>query len=228
MSKTSTTLSILDEDLAEGSPNVGEDYEPRTEFVMGPMPTLINEVEKNAPSAETGMLVAVDMMSEDQDNDDVQDASLTQDETAAVTKPSRANLSELKKTPVVLIVEDTTELAEVISATLERMDMKTIHETHGNKALKTIREQKPDVLLLDISLPDTSGWKVLEELRQEQEEGGEEAMGSLPITIVISAYGDPANRLVGKLQNVYSYLIKPFTTDEVETIVTQALASQTQ
>jgi len=44
---------------------------------------------------------------------------------------------------------------------------------------------------------------------------------------VITAYGDPANRLVGKLQGVYDYLIKPFTSDEVERVVIGAINSRT-
>jgi len=45
----------------------------------------------------------------------------------------------------------------------------------------------------------------------------------MPAIIVITAYGDPANRLVGKLQGIYDYLIKPFTPDEIEREVRKAL-----
>lgn len=47
----------------------------------------------------------------------------------------------------------------------------------------------------------------------------------MPAVIIITAYGDPANRLVGKLQNVRDYLIKPFTADEVEKVVMKVLSS---
>ena len=47
----------------------------------------------------------------------------------------------------------------------------------------------------------------------------------MPKIIVITAYGDPANRLIGKLQNVHEYLVKPFTSDEVERVVLSALSS---
>ena len=49
----------------------------------------------------------------------------------------------------------------------------------------------------------------------------------MPIIIVITAYGDPANRLVAKFQGVYNYLIKPFTSDEVEQVVMSAIRSKT-
>jgi CheY-like chemotaxis protein len=127
------------------------------------------------------------------------------------------------RAPSVFIVEDTTELAEVISATLERMNLKIATETHGGKALARYAEVDPDVILLDIGLPDITGWQFLEGIKETRKD-----TDKMPIVIVITAYGDPANRLVGKLQGVHDYLIKPFTADEVEKVVQRALSSKTQ
>lgn len=214
------TSNILIEDLLEGSP-LGEDFpEPRN-----PLATSLNPivaVETHSIQAETGIVSAVEVPSEGKDDDDGQDASRTTAEAKPIAKSeTMINLNaQGEHAPIVLIVEDTMELAEVIQATLERMNMVTIHETHGNKALNALEEVKPDVVLLDISLPDMTGWKILDTLKEKYGDDG------LPAVIVITAYGDPANRLVGKLQGVYSYLIKPFTADEVEDIVTRALRSE--
>ena len=116
----------------------------------------------------------------------------------------------------VLIVEDTTELAEVIQATLERLGITAYHETHANKALEIFKKEKPDLILLDIGLPDMSGWKLLDGIKELDK-------NNLPHFIIITAYGDPANRLMGKLQEVDSYLIKPFSPDEVERVVGKVL-----
>jgi two-component system, OmpR family, response regulator AdeR len=126
----------------------------------------------------------------------------------------------MREVPTVLIVEDTIELAEVIEATLERMGLETTHETHGNTAIAKFNELDPDIVLLDISLPDTTGWKILEVIKDRFE-----VTGQMPVVIIITAFDDPANRLVGKLQGVYSYLIKPFTADEIERIVEGAINS---
>lgn len=120
----------------------------------------------------------------------------------------------------VLIIEDAVELAEVIQATLETMDIKARHETHGDKGLAAYKEMKPDLILLDIALPDIKGWKLLDQLKTYVQEDPELEM---PKIVVISAYGDPANRLMGKLQEVTRYLVKPFTPDEVERVVSLAL-----
>lgn len=109
------------------------------------------------------------------------------------------------------------ELAEILRAILERMHLNVFHETHGNKALAVFSAEDPDLVLLDIALPDTTGWKVLETIREQRQDS------KSPAIIVITAYGDPANRLMGKLQGVHSYLIKPFVPDEVERAVLKAL-----
>jgi CheY-like chemotaxis protein len=95
-----------------------------------------------------------------------------------------------------------------------------MHETHGGKALTRFNEADPDIILLDIGLPDMTGWKFLEGVKEKR------GTGKLPIIIVITAYGDPANRLVAKLQGVHDYLIKPFTADEVERVVASALSGK--
>lgn len=124
------------------------------------------------------------------------------------------------KTPpihTVLVVEDTLEMAEVIRVTLERMNLKVFHETHGNRALEIYEAERPDLVVLDIGLPDTSGWQVLETIREEQR-GGKK-----PAILVMTAYGDPANRLMGKLQDINGYLIKPLTPDQIEEAVVKVL-----
>ncbi len=131
--------------------------------------------------------------------------------------PGNNQPAEKKPARKVLVVEDTVEFAEVIQITLERMGLRVFHATHGNKALELYHSEQPDLVLLDIALPDTTGWKVLDTIREEQR--GEKT----PVVLVITAYGDPANRLMGKLQDIAGYLIKPLLPDEIERAVADAL-----
>jgi CheY-like chemotaxis protein len=206
--------------LAEGRPDDYEIDEPANPLKTTTVPAIKPILHDEPATAETGVVSSIEVKSEGRDNGDIQDAFRTTEETRTVVVSQKESVIEANKAPLVLIVEDTMELAEVIQATLERMDMKTVHETHGTKALTKMEELNPDVVLLDISLPDITGWKILDVIRERAVE-----TGSQPIVIVITAYGDPANRLVGKLQGVHSYLIKPFTSDEIEKLVTQALNS---
>lgn len=117
----------------------------------------------------------------------------------------------------VLIVEDTVDLALIVRLTLERLGLRVWHATHGNQALELFHAQRPDVVLLDLALPDIPGWRLLEEMRRSSHDGAE------PAFLVITAYGDPANRLMGKLQGVDGYLLKPFKLADVENAVMSAL-----
>ena len=175
---------------------------------------------QGTPAAETGLAEMVCLDREGKDNTDAQDAPRKKAEMTpeSVTQSNAGDVQQ----PSVLIIEDSAELAEIIEATLQRLDMTTAHETHGNKGYNRFDEMRPDVLLLDIGLPDMTGWKLLEDMRER------EGDANMPKVVIITAYGDPANRLIGKLQNVYDYLIKPFTSDEVERVVLGALGKAVQ
>lgn len=214
---TSTYPTISD--IAEGSPESEERKEPVNPLKTMSIP-IVRTGAVSAPAAETGLVSAVIIQAEGNEKDEAQDASRTTAETQAAPVTQKTSSDTASRAPSVLIVEDTTELAEVIQATLERMNMVTVHETHGNKAVTRFNTLNPDIVLLDIGLPDMTGWKFLETIKETHK-------GKMPVIIIITAYGDPANRLVAKLQGVYDYLIKPFTSDEVERVVSGALNSKT-
>ena len=117
----------------------------------------------------------------------------------------------------VLVIEDSVELGDLIRLTLERMNLKVFHETHGTQALDVYHAIHPDLVLLDIALPDMTGWNILEAIREQQR--GDRS----PVILVVTAYGDPANRLMGKLQGVQDYLVKPLTPDKIEQAIARAL-----
>lgn len=198
--------------LADGTREVVEAQPPHQVRQTSVMPPLRLSDSNTPPSAETGMINRVFFAAEGAEDDDRQDAPRTTAETQA------AHMLEGRR-PSVLIIEDTIELAEIIRVTLDRIGMITAHESHGGRAFARFNAMLPDIVLLDIGLPDITGWKVLESIKERQRETG----GAMPIVIVITSYGDPANRLVGKLHGVHSYLIKPFTPTEVEQIVRSAL-----
>ncbi len=116
----------------------------------------------------------------------------------------------------VLIVEDTIEFAKLTAMTLQRIGLNSFHARDGDEAVTYLNQHRPDLVLLDLNLPGMSGWQVLEHLTSLYGES------SVPV-IVTSAYSDGANRLIGKLQAVYKYMIKPIMPRELMTTVEQAL-----
>ena len=129
-----------------------------------------------------------------------------------ITAWDRGNLSMTN----VLIVEDAMELAEAIEAMLCERGLTVFTTTHGEDGIALIESEQPELIILDLELPDMDGWEVLEtiqERRRVQE----------PTVIVTTAYGDVTNRLMGCLQGVYRYLVKPFALEQVEQAVVDAL-----
>ena len=169
----------------------------------------------------TGSLSIAKPGSEGRDYDDEQDASLTKNESRLITQRESKRVMN-KTTAPILIVEDTVELGEVIQATLEGMGLTAVHETHGKTGLNKMKEIEPNIIIMDIGLPDITGWKMLDHIKEHYTNTGSD----MPTIIVITAYGDPANRLIGKLQNIHSYLVKPFTPSQVEEVVGMVLRGE--
>jgi two-component system, OmpR family, phosphate regulon response regulator PhoB len=116
-----------------------------------------------------------------------------------------------------LIVEDQEEVADVIQATLESVGIQVQHAPNGNKAVALLNQQHPDLIILDIRLPGgMSGWDVLEVIQEWRKD-------EKTRVVVVSAFIDPANRLIGKLQHVDHYLFKPFEVTDLRNIVVDLL-----
>jgi CheY-like chemotaxis protein len=213
-------------DLHEYTPSVHDGFSHELEStVHARQITTVSVSQRESvttPAAETGVINAVSLSGESIEVDEAQDASRTNAERGVNGENmsnSETNSEERAKTASVLIIEDTPELVEILEIVLGRMGLNTAAETHGEKAFDRFVAMNPDVLLLDLALPDLPGWKVLEAIKERQRT----LNAKMPIVIVMTAYGDATNRLVGKLHDVHTYLIKPFTADEVERVIWQAL-----
>jgi DNA-binding response OmpR family regulator len=108
----------------------------------------------------------------------------------------------------VIIVEDETALRQVIARNLSRRGHIVLEAASAAEALDILREERPDLMLLDINLPDRTGWDVLRELRGRQIE--------IP-TVVISAVRISPNRLAEF--RPLAYLPKPFPLDALLRLV---------
>jgi CheY-like chemotaxis protein len=217
MSNKTSQLTVRADDNAEGSPDERERREPVHPLKTSTLPAIQDTIDMQAH--DTGLLTTVQLDIEGRDRADEQDASFTPVETKLSTQREKKSVMKKMNAPV-LIVEDTVELGEVIQATLEGMGLQAVHETHGKSGLERLKEIQPDLVIMDIGLPDITGWKMLDFIKELYAEA------DMPTIIVITAYGDPANRLIGKLQNIHSYLIKPFTPDQVEYLVGMALRGE--
>jgi len=117
----------------------------------------------------------------------------------------------------VLIVEDSADFVEILRVTLRRLDVRVFTAGYGSRAVEVFRREQPDLVLMDVALPDATGWQVLDLFRACRRDGRD------PIVIMMTAYGDVTNRLMGRLHGVHSYLVKPFPTERIAEPVAEAL-----
>ncbi|MEO0442726.1 MAG: response regulator [Pseudomonadota bacterium] len=108
----------------------------------------------------------------------------------------------------VLIVEDEPKLAELLSDYLQQAGMSVHKVLSGEKALDSVFEIRPDLLLLDLMLPHKDGLSICRELRQS------EIFQRLPI-IITTARVDEIDRLLGLELGADDYICKPYSPREV-------------
>lgn len=105
----------------------------------------------------------------------------------------------------ILIVDDDENIAELISLYLTKECFLTEIAYTGNDALRLTREFRPDLILLDIMLPDIDGYEVCTEIRKTLQ---------TPI-IMLSAKGEVFDKVLGLKLGADDYIIKPFDSNEL-------------
>lgn len=108
----------------------------------------------------------------------------------------------------ILAVDDETELTELMAYTLRKAGHAVSTAATGTEALTEIARQRPDLILLDLMLPDLDGFSVCEILRRDP------ATATIPI-IIISAWASSDSRNLGLELGALDYLTKPFSPREL-------------
>jgi two-component system sensor histidine kinase ChiS len=110
--------------------------------------------------------------------------------------------------PLVLVVDPDESDARVISKMLGRAGYSTLHARRGDEAVAIAKREKPHVVLLEICLPEISGYQVCHELR--------ETFGTaVSIVFLSGTRTEPYDRVAGLLLGADDYLVKPVAGDEV-------------
>ncbi len=109
------------------------------------------------------------------------------------------------KSSRLLIVEDEPTLLETLKYNLERQGYDVVTASDGVQALSTAREEKPELVILDVMLPGLDGFEVCRILRQEM---------SLPI-LMLTAKDEEVEKIVGLEVGADDYLTKPFSMREL-------------
>ena len=124
---------------------------------------------------------------------------------------------ETKK--VVICIEDDPEMIELVKLILGRKGFDLVGAIGGREGLETVRELKPDLVLLDLMMPDIDGWEVYQQMKADDE------LKDIPV-IVVTAKAQSIIKVLGlHIAKVDDYVTKPFGPQELLQSVNKVLGA---
>ena len=120
----------------------------------------------------------------------------------------------------ILCVEDEPEMIDLIRLILARKGFNVHGASGGVEGIRLIRELHPDLVLLDLMMPDMDGWEVYQQMKADQ------ALRDIPV-IVVTAKAQNIDKVLGlHIAKVDDYIAKPFSPQELMDSVEKVLSQQ--
>ena len=119
----------------------------------------------------------------------------------------------MKNNKIILVVDDESSMRKNIIDSLLPEGFKTFEAGDGKEALKKLNEVKPNIVLLDINLPQMDGITTLKEIKKDYDD--------IPV-IIFTAYGTSERAIEAMKSGAFDYLEKPFELDELKLIIKRA------
>ena len=118
----------------------------------------------------------------------------------------------------ILCIEDEPEMIDLIRLILGRRGFEVKGANGGIEGLKMIRQELPDLVLLDLMMPDMDGWEVYQQMKAD------EKTKSIPV-IVVTAKAQSIDKVLGlHIAKVDDYLTKPFSPQDLMNSVEKVLS----
>jgi DNA-binding response OmpR family regulator len=123
-----------------------------------------------------------------------------------------------KKIKRILCIEDEQEMIDLIRLILTRRGFEVKGANGGKEGLESIRAQRPDLVLLDLMMPDMDGWEVYQQMKADEQ------MRDIPV-IVVTAKAQSIDKVLGlHIAKVDDYIAKPFSPQELMNSVEKVLS----
>lgn len=116
----------------------------------------------------------------------------------------------------VLVADDDPEILTLLSMRLKQRGYEVFEASDGDKALEEARERVPDVVILDVMMPQKNGWEVARELKHDDRTRG---IG----IIVLTAIGEKMNEITSPLYGADEFIDKPFEFEKLEAAIERVL-----
>ena len=118
----------------------------------------------------------------------------------------------------ILVVEDEPNVRKFVTVNLVHRGHKVIEAKNGQLALEQLIDQKPELLILDIKLPDLSGWDILNRIITVPARSAD-----FPVLVMTASPVDE-NNILEQYPSVVEILMKPFNTAQLMTAIQRALS----
>jgi two-component system response regulator VicR len=123
---------------------------------------------------------------------------------------------------LVVCIEDEPEMIDLVKLILSRKGFQVVGAMGGREGLAAIQSEKPDLVLLDLMMPDMDGWEVYQKMKAD------DATKGIPV-IVVTAKAQSIDKVLGlHIAKVDDYITKPFGPQDLLESVEAVLARQTQ
>ena len=120
----------------------------------------------------------------------------------------------------VVCIEDEPEMIDLIRLILGRRGFELIGAMGGREGLEAIRRTKPDLVLLDLMMPDMDGWDVYQQMKADDD------LKDIPV-IIVTAKAQSIDKVLGlHIAKVDDYVTKPFGPQELLQSVEKVLGTQ--
>lgn len=121
----------------------------------------------------------------------------------------------------ILVIDDEENFGKMVQVNLEYTGKFEVHlQTRGLEALQTIRNFKPDAILLDVIMPDMSGPDIAEQIEKD------EVLRNIPV-IFLTAIPESSSELAGVRKGNYLFLKKPISTEDLVQAIDSCFGEQT-
>ena len=113
------------------------------------------------------------------------------------------------RSKTIVYIEDEPEMIDLVKLILSRKGYQVVGATGGREGLDVVRQHVPDLVLLDLMMPDIDGWDVYQQIRADEE------TQHIPV-IVVTAKAQNIDKVLGlHIAKVNDYISKPFSPQEL-------------